>query len=154
MSGIELVGLDRSSVRAIMPVMDAAFAPEFAEAWTLEQCEATLLIPGAKVAAAFQGDKIVGFAFWLTVVENSELLLLAVMPQLRGQGLGRLLLDEWIQQSRSDKVKQLFLEVRETNEALEFYRLSGFDVIGKRPNYYKLPDGNNLSALTMKKSLD
>lgn len=151
MLDIDLVALDRDNVRAVMPVMETAFAAEFGEAWTLEQCQSTLLIPGAKIVAAFQNNDAVGFAFWLTVVENSELLLLAVAPDKRGQGLGKLLLDEWIIQSINAKVKNLFLEVRETNVALEFYKLSGFEAIGKRSNYYKCPDGNNLAALTMKK---
>lgn len=152
MDGIQLVSLHRDEVRAIMPVMESAFSPQFGEAWTLEQCQSTMLIPGAHVVAAFEGDTAIGFAFWLTVVDNSELLLLAVLPELRGQGVGKILLEEWIDRSKEARVQNLFLEVRETNNALDFYRLFGFDVIGKRPNYYKLPDGNNLAALTMKKS--
>ena len=152
MDGIQLVSLHRDELRAIMPVMESAFSPQFGEAWTLEQCQSTMLIPGAHVVAAFDGDRPIGFAFWLTVVDNSELLLLAVLPELRGQGVGKILLEEWIDRSKEARVQNLFLEVRETNNALDFYRLFGFDVIGKRPNYYKLPDGNNLAALTMKKS--
>lgn len=153
MDAFQLVPLHRDEIRAIMPVMESAFAPEFGEAWTLEQCQSTMLIPGAQVVAAFEGDEVLGFAFWLTVVENSELLLLAVRPELRGRGIGKILVEEWVSRSAQAEVKNLFLEVRETNNALDFYRLFDFDVIGKRSNYYKLPDGNNLAALTMKKSL-
>ena len=153
MRNIELITIDRDNVRNIMPVMESAFDPQFGEAWTLEQCQSTMLIPGAHIIAAIQDDYIIGFAYWLTIFENSELLLLAVHPQKRGQGVGRMLLNEWSDQSFNDQVKHLFLEVRETNEALRFYTLSGFEIIGKRENYYHLSDGDNLSALTMRKSL-
>lgn len=149
----DIIPISQDAVAAIMPVMDCAFDPHYSEAWTLEQCQSTLLLPGTHLIAAIKNDHVVGFAFWMSVVENSELLLLAVDPALKGQGIGRYLMDHWIQHCSHHKAKHLFLEVRENNNALDFYKLFKFDVIGTRTNYYKCSDGKQLSALTMKKAL-
>lgn len=146
---IRPLALDQVSI--IMPIMESAFPPEFSEAWTLMQCRSTLSLPGSVVVGAFQNNLLVGFALYLTVMDNSELLLLAVDPEYRNQGIGKSLLDYWQEEMRANACSQVFLEVRENNSALSFYQREGFEIIGKRPDYYKLSDGNRLSALTMRK---
>ena len=136
-----------------MPVMEQAFDPKFGEAWTAEQCRSTMLLPGTNLIAAIDNEKVLAFAMWLTVLEYSELLLLAVVPQVQNSGIGRKLLEEWTDNCVYNDVQNQFIEVRENNNAVGFYKKFGFNVIGKRADYYSGSNGLQFSALTMRRCL-
>ena len=56
-----------------------------------------------------------------------------------GQGLGKQFLAEAIS-ALPCSVEQLFLEVRDGNHAaVALYESAGFNQVGVRPNYYKVP---------------
>lgn len=150
---IEIRQLHPSDAALIMPIMSSAFDPAFGEAWRLDQCAATLLLPGSALYSAYQDDVIVGFSLIQSLFENSELMLLAVHPEYRGQSIGKILVQHWESFHLEAGGKQLFLEVRENNPALHFYKSLDFEVVGRRPNYYKTMDGNPLAALTMNKKI-
>ncbi len=85
---------------------------------------------------------VVGFAVKHVVFGGGEadfeyeILNLAVLPLYRGLGLGRALL-----QAQLEPPGIYFLEVRESNVAARtLYSSLGFEEVGRRPNYYRLPD--------------
>lgn len=83
---------------------------------------------------------IVGYAVLWCVLEQGELANLAIVPALRGQGLGRRLLERVIDVARARGVDTVYLEVRDSNEAaLELYRSFGFSQVGLRRGYYDRP---------------
>ena len=56
-------------------------------------------------------------------------------------GLGEFLLTETMQIMHNDGVKLLFLEVRVSNfKARNLYKKVGFQEIGIRKNYYRIPE--------------
>jgi ribosomal-protein-alanine N-acetyltransferase len=68
-----------------------------------------------------------------TAPGESELLNLAVLPELRRKGVARALWDYWI----SGISGAIFLEVRESNHgARTFYKVLGFQEVGSRSQYY------------------
>lgn len=143
-------------VDRIMAVMAAAFDPHWGEAWTRRQVEDSLLLPTTRyllVDAAGRrpeaGRAAAGFALLRALPEEDELLLIAVNPDQRGRGLGRLLLDRAVQSARDHGALRLFLEMRQNNPAMHLYRAAGFAQVGQRPAYYRLADGTRLDALTM-----
>ena len=73
---------------AVMAVMDDSFDPRFGEAWTASQCAGLLPLPGVWLSLARDGDEIVGFALSRIVVDEAELLLLAVRRARQGRGIG------------------------------------------------------------------
>jgi len=69
-----------------------------------------------------------------------ELENMAVVPSVRRQGAGTLLLQKLIAQARAEDGKSIFLEVRESNVgALALYRRFGFEQTGIRKSYYSDP---------------
>lgn len=86
------------------------------------------------------GHPVAAFcAFWL-VVEQAHINNLAVMPELRGQGLGTQLLGAIIAEAAHLGASELTLEVRASNTpALRLYAKAGFDRTGLRKNYYSNP---------------
>lgn len=94
------------------------------------------------------------FALGRVVLDEAELLTVAVAPTARGQGLGRAALAQY----EADAVKRgatvSFLEVAATNEvAIALYRSSGYEQTGRRPRYYRQPDDTFCDALIFSKSL-
>lgn len=72
-----------------------------------------------------------------------------VLPQWRGRGCGRILLDAALA-ARPPGVHKLELEVFPENEpAIALYRSAGFEVEGVRRNHYRRLDGSLRSALIM-----
>ncbi|WP_029086151.1 GNAT family N-acetyltransferase [Brevundimonas aveniformis] len=95
-----------------------------------------------------------GFVLIRTVAGDSEILTLAVRPEARRRGYGRLLVEGAVHQAGLDGATQLFLEVAEDNTAaLALYRLTGFNQVGLRAGYYTRPDGRRVSAAVLARNL-
>ena len=144
--------LDTHGLDRILPVMRRAFDPRFGEAWSAEQCRGVLAMPGARLLVA-HADGIVGFALSRTVLDESELMLLAVDPESRRRGIGSRLLLESMKLAREAGACRYVLEVRSDNPARNLYRHHGFDCVGRRPQYYRGKDGIVRDALTMAAAL-
>jgi ribosomal-protein-alanine N-acetyltransferase len=85
--------------------------------------------------------EVVGFICGRRMLDEAEILNLAVDPRARRLGVANSLLQALLQTYKSENVLKVFLEVRQSNgAAFEFYSTSGFRVTGKRPNYYRNPD--------------
>ena len=131
----------------VMQIMTEAFDPNFGEAWSEAQCLAMIAASGCRLVIATQ-SAAVGFALSRTVVDTCELMLLAVIPEARRAGVGRLLLDDIVRGAGQARATSVFLEMREGNPAQHLYSCYGFKQIGRRKNYYRGASGEILDALT------
>ena len=139
---------------SVMSVMDGAFDPGFGEAWTRSQCAGILPMTGVLLTLARDPDsRPLGFSLIRTVAGESELLLLAVAPASQKRGVGRRLLDHFLDRARADGARRVHLEVRDGNPAIAMYRAAGFKPAGRRRNYYRGRDGRQFDALTFARSL-
>ena len=136
---------------AVMTVMDDSFEPCFGEAWTVSQCAGLLSMPGVWLTLARDAGAVVGFALARIAADEAELLLLAVRRTAQRQGIGRALLDRFDALARGRGAARVHLEVRDGNHAITLYRSAGFELVGRRPNYYEGPDGRSFDALTFAK---
>ena len=139
----------------IMAVMQAAFAPEYGEAWTRTQVEDALLIGNCHYRLLSpdgiepaEGEPAAGFSLSRQGFEEEELLLLGVAPDYRRRGIGHKLLKGLKEDAKNRGAKRLLLEMRRGNPAEFLYRGQGFEQIGERMNYYRTPSGNRLDAIT------
>ena len=134
----------------VMAVMESAFGDRFGEAWTRSQCAGILPMAGVSLMLARDGDEdgAAGFSLSRNVADEAELLLLAVTPGHRRRGVGRTLLEDFIERARAFGASRVHLEVRDGNPAIEMYRRSGFAPVGRRRNYYRARDGQQFDALT------
>lgn len=142
-----------ADVATVMTVMDAAFDPRFGEAWTASQLRSLFAMPGARLAMIEHDGRVAGFYAARVAGPESELLLVAVEPAARGLGLGRALLNDWINWAKSVSASEFFLEMRSDNPAIHLYRSQEFVECGHRPNYYSGADGEKRDAITMRKTI-
>src|SRR3546814_4620972 len=78
-------------------------------------------------------ERICGFAVARSVLDEAELMLIAVPQKMRGRGYGRALLDKVIVECRRRNVRRIYLEVRSDNEnAGMLYESAGFRPVGRR----------------------
>lgn len=139
---------DARDVAIIDALMTASFDPRFGEAWTSSQCLGVLAMPGVRLLLAQDEDAPAGFAMWRTIMDEAELLLLAVTPTHRRRGVGGALLRAVIAEAGGVGVSTLHLEVRAGNDAVALYRAAGFAKIGERRGYYRSRDGGQHDAHT------
>lgn len=98
-------------------------------------------------------SEVVGYFIAMKGVDEMHLLNLTVAPEAQGQGHAWRMLDELVTLCRAVNARQLWLEVRETNErARRLYTRYGFRHIGVRRGYYPALYGRREDADVM--SLD
>lgn len=137
---------------SVMTVMEDSFDPAYGEAWTAAQCAGLMPMPGVWLTLARKGGDVVGFALGRVVLNEAELLLLAVKRQEQREGIGQLLLDRFTLVATTRGAERLHLEVRDGNPAKHLYSRAGFTEAGRRRNYYTGRDGQIYDALTLTRS--
>lgn len=96
-------------------------------------------------------DGIFGFIILLIVLDECQLLNIAITKQYHKKGLGNSLLNYSIN-SLPTSVKSIWLEVKKSNIAAQkLYRNFAFKLVGKRTNYYKTSQGYEDALLFTKK---
>jgi [ribosomal protein S18]-alanine N-acetyltransferase len=94
---------------------------------------------------------LAGYVVAWYVMDEGELANLAVAPDCRGQGIGRMLLDAVIGDATGRGSSTLYLEVRESNAAArQLYASRGFEEVGRRKGYYRNPTED---ALILRRTL-
>ena len=97
-------------------------------------------------------NHVIGFCILQPVLDEANLLLMAIAPARQGKGLGLQLLDASLA-ALGDKTSVVFLEVRQSNAAAQrLYEKAGFSQIDVRKNYYPTASGKEhavIMALTL-----
>lgn len=137
--------------------MAAIHAEGFAVGWGRGEFERMLLeghVADVLVSRGLFGEIVIGFAISRVVLDEAELLSIALDPEVQGLGLSTLLLQRHAERVRRAGAACLFLEVAIDNAAaLALYRGAGFVEIGRRKGYYTGGPGNAVSrrdALAMR----
>ena len=85
---------------------------------------------------------------------EAEVLTLAVHPEARGLGLGRVMLRAYEKEAKSRLALMSILEVAENNTvAISLYLSEGYSESGRRPRYYTTPENTKIDALVLSKPL-
>ncbi len=123
-----------------IPWSEASFAADLAD-----------LEKAFYLAWEFEG-KLVGYGGYWRVLDEGEIMNIAVAPEWRRRGLAAGLLQGLIRQAEIEQLRCLTLEVREGNLAARaLYNRHGFVEVGLRRNYYA---DNNENAIIMLKNIN
>jgi ribosomal-protein-alanine N-acetyltransferase len=89
---------------------------------------------------ATENDTVVGYISFYCILDETEIVNVCVMPELRGKGIGRALTKCAIDFNRETNGSKVMLEVRKSNTpAIKLYESLGFIPVGVSKNHYKLP---------------
>lgn len=96
-----------------------------------------------------------GFIAFSKALDEAEILMIWISPEHRKNGLANALLEFAFKKLKQSGTNQIFLEVAIDNiAALKLYNNHGFKEIGKRKNYYKRENNENIDALILSKNLN
>ncbi len=140
----EPVGRTRADVRPMRPADLADVMPierrSFTAPWEESTFRGLMRRPSAALLVAEVEGEVAGYSVMWFAADEGELGNLAVVPELRSQGLGLRLLRESISIASGRGIRSLYLEVRGTNAgARALYESVGFSVVGVRKDYYTEP---------------
>ena len=94
---------------------------------------------------------VAALVFW-RVLDEAHLATIAVHPAYRRRGIARQLLQTAMNAVYAEGTRIYQLEVRAGNEAAQkLYESFGFEIVGRRPRYYK---DNGEDAVLMTKTVD
>ena len=124
----------------------------FAMPWSEKSVAGELDNPLALWLVAMEGDRLAGYVGSQTVMDETDMMNLAVAPQFRRQGVGEALVNALTASLKELGSRCLTLEVRDSNEAARaLYGKLGFTEIGRRRGYYRDPRED---ALILRKEWD
>jgi ribosomal-protein-alanine N-acetyltransferase len=110
------------------------------------------LLAGYNCLVLVHDDRPVGYGILSVAAGEAHVLNLCVDPAHRARGYGEQLLDAMLRISRGAGVREIFLEVRPSNEtAIRLYRKKGFHQIASRPSYYQATHGREDAAVLVRK---
>ena len=110
------------------------------------------LLAGYQNIVLVREEQVAGYAVLSVAAGEAHILNICVDPAFRARGYGEKLLDELLFRARAAMVRQIFLEVRPSNDtALALYRKKGFHQVANRPAYYQASGGREDAAVLAKK---
>ena len=109
----------------------------FPSPWSLNAFQTELDNKVSYIWALEEKNSLIGYiCFWMFASEV-QIINIAVHPDRRKLKQGSSLLNRLVEKSRSNGIRNIWLEVRPSNQpARNLYTKTGFKEIGKRPQYY------------------
>ncbi len=121
----------------------------FSDPWPEAAIAPELTNPLSLWLVAMEGERLAGYVGSQTVLDESDIMNIAVHPDFRRRGIGEALVTELVAALHDRGSNCLALEVRASNApAIALYEKLGFAQAGLRKNYYRNPKED---ALILKK---
>ena len=119
-----VLAIDRLCFPAPWP--EQAFRDELSRPWAY-----------VEILREAESGQVVAFCNYWIVVDELQILTVAVHPERRRRGHAARLVQHMLDEGARAKVRMATLEVRASNEpAQALYRKLGFHDVGRRPRYY------------------
>lgn len=110
------------------------------------------LLAGYQCVVLERNDEVAGYSILSIAAGEAHILNICVHPDFRSLGYGEKLLDDLLFRARSASVREIFLEVRPSNEhALALYKKKDFHKVADRPAYYQASHGREDANVLVKK---
>lgn len=141
-------------LKKLSHIHQLAFSHIGQDGWSHEALANSCAATGSLLISALRDNQPIGFALFRQVLDEAELITLAVAPDNQGRSVGSKLLQWAEDQLRSKDVCTVFLEVRADNAAaIRLYENLGFKATSVRKAYYKLAGAGRVDAVNYAKAL-
>ena len=123
----------------------------FSVPWTKEGFLTYLMKKDTMFFVVEEKERILGYCSMMTVLDEGDILNVAVRSDRQKEGIGQFLVDSMLRMAEMQGIKLVHLEVRQGYEtARRLYQRLGFKEDGLRRNYYENPVEN---AVLMTKTM-
>ena len=117
----------------------------FSDPWSENSVASELENPLSLWLIAEEDGAVCGYVGSQTVLDETDMMNIAVCPDCRRKGIAAALITELVSRLKARGSRVLRLEVRESNfSAIALYEALGFTQLGLRKNYYRNPKENAL----------
>ncbi len=142
---LKVTGLTAENVKDVFLVEQTCFSTP----WSLESFQKDLINENAVYFCLEDDGKIIGYVGMWQSFDEGNINNIAVLPDYRRKGYGKLLLEHLIAYGKEKQLSFLTLEVRESNMgARALYQSVGFLEVGRRNKYYERHEDAILMTLT------
>ena len=115
----------------------------FSVPWTKEGFLTYLMKKDTMFFVVEEKERILGYCSMMTVLDEGDILNVAVRSDRQKEGIGQFLVDSMLRMAEMQGIKLVHLEVRQGNgTARRLYQRLGFKEDGLRRNYYENPVEN------------
>lgn len=112
----------------------------FSDPWSERSIASELDNKLAFWLVATEGERVAGYIGSQTVMDETDMMNVAVHPDFRRRGIAEALVNGLVDALKTQGSHCLTLEVRASNApAIALYEKLGFSEIGRRKNYYRNP---------------
>lgn len=133
MSEMRIAPMEKAHVEKIAELEKLCFSAP----WSENSIASELENPLSLWFVAMRDDELLGYIGSQTVLDEADMMNVAVFPEARRQGVGKMLITTLVEALKEKAVRSLTLEVRVSNESAKaMYHKLGFLEVGRRPKYY------------------
>lgn len=150
---IELEPMELGDLDAVLHVETQAYSHPWTRGNFVDSLDSGYMLQCAwrKRPGLLARRELLGYFVCMPVFDEVHLLNLTVAPEFQKQGIGRWLLGEVHAHAERGAANALWLEVRPSNEAaIKLYVSYGFNIVGRRRDYYPAQEGKREDALLLK----
>ena len=110
----------------------------FSDAWSRQSFIDEIDNENSVFIVVKKEDKIVAYSGFWYIVDDAQIMNVAVDIAYKGMKISHILMKEMIQRARDKNMATMSLEVRVSNElAINLYKGYGFEIVGVRKQYYQ-----------------
>ena len=130
--------------------IEPSFSESFDKFWSVDILKHDFEDKSSRYIVAKIGNTIIGFAGIKVILDEADIMNIAVRVDKRKLGIGSMLLEKLLEIAKFSNCSSITLEVNENNlPAICLYEKYNFERIGLRKKYYNNTD----NAILMKKNL-
>lgn len=134
--------------------LEFSYAQDFDSFWSIDTLKKDFQNTYSHYLVAKQNNEIVGFAGFIQILEQADIMNIVVKTNKRRLGIGSLLLEKLVQKAQNLNCKLLTLEVNEHNlPAIHLYEKYEFERIGFRKKYYNNKDNAIIMSLSLNENV-
>lgn len=112
----------------------------FSDPWSKKSFEEELKSRFSVPLVVKSGTRVIGYACLWHVYDQMEIANIAVSPELRGKGIGSIIMQRVLAEARQQRCRNVILSVRESNKAaISLYKRFGFVELERKRRYYRFP---------------
>ena len=110
----------------------------FSDAWSRQSFIDEIDRENSVFIVVKKEDKIVAYSGFWYIVDDAQIMNVAVDIAYKGMKISHILMKEMIQRAMDKNMATMSLEVRVSNEiAINLYKVYGFEIVGVRKQYYQ-----------------
>jgi ribosomal-protein-alanine N-acetyltransferase len=131
-----------ANVKEMRKIEEESFSIPWTEtsiAYEISQAQSVCFV------AIDESQRIIGHVYMRQIIDEGDIINIAVRKSHRNQGVGTHLMQKLIEDAKSQGVIKITLDVRKSNEpAINLYKKFGFSAEGIRKSYYDQPSEDGI----------